>query len=84
MKDVRFSVDSSRSLHYKLGINKFTDMTHEELMATKTGYKMDQNSSNLISSSNFRYADAGEVPPQVDWRERGAVTDAKNQHRCGN
>ncbi|KAL8468223.1 hypothetical protein ACS0TY_031456 [Phlomoides rotata] len=80
------SFNSGGSRPYKLGVNKFTDMTNQEFKATRTGYKMESywNSSNANLSS-FRYADVGEdeVPPQVDWREKGAVTDVKNQQQCG-
>lgn len=75
------SFNSAGNRTYKLGINKFTDMTSEEFKATKTGYKVEPAGQN--SSNNFRYADVGEVPSQVDWRQKGAVTDVKNQHQCG-
>ncbi|KZV57545.1 vignain-like [Dorcoceras hygrometricum] len=67
---------------YKLGINKFADLTNDEFRASRNGYK---RGSHEISSkvSSFRYANVSAVPPSVDWRKKGAVTGIKDQGQCG-
>lgn len=65
---------------YVLGINQFADMTNEEFLSTSTGYKPRKDVSR---GTSFRYADVSEVPPSMDWRKKGAVTDVKDQQTCG-
>lgn len=65
---------------YKLGVNKFADLTDEEFRSMYHGYK--RQSSKLISSS-FRYENVSDMPSSKDWRDAGAVTPVKDQGRCG-
>ncbi|KAG6777443.1 hypothetical protein POTOM_017264 [Populus tomentosa] len=64
---------------YKLGVNKFADLTNEEFRAMYHGYK--RQSSKLMSSS-FRYENLSDIPASMDWRDAGAVTPVKHQGRC--
>ncbi|KAH6804890.1 senescence-associated gene 12 protein [Perilla frutescens var. frutescens] len=68
---------------YKLGINKFADLTNEEFQASRNGYKMGSYpKSSKISS--FRYANVtAAAPASIDWRQKGAVTGVKDQGQCG-
>ncbi|XP_050367304.1 ervatamin-B-like [Argentina anserina] len=76
-----FNKDGNKT--YKLGVNKFSDMTNEEFLRQRTGAKMPTNRS-LTSSENtpFRYQNLDDVPPQIDWRQNGAVTPIKDQGKC--
>ncbi|KAI3456183.1 hypothetical protein Pfo_012846 [Paulownia fortunei] len=67
---------------FVLGLNEFSDLTREEFMASRTGYI---KPSNQIAPENtsFRYAYVTDIPSSMDWREKGAVTDIKNQEQCG-
>ncbi|KAL9355361.1 hypothetical protein Peur_053331 [Populus x canadensis] len=65
---------------YKLGVNKFADLTNEEFRAMYHGYK--RQSSKLMSSS-FRYENLSDIPTSMDWRNAGAVTPVKDQSTCG-
>ena len=67
---------------YKLGINEFADMTQDEFLAAHTGYKMQENQTTSIPTS-FRYQSFSEIPTNLDWREKGAVTPVKYQAKCG-
>ncbi|KAL0426828.1 UNVERIFIED_CONTAM: Senescence-specific cysteine protease SAG39 [Sesamum latifolium] len=67
---------------YRLAINKYADLTNEEFVASRNGYKM---GSYMKSSkvSSFRYANVSAVPASMDWRQKGAVTGVKDQGQCG-
>ena len=69
---------------YKLGANKFADLTNEEFRSLHTGYKRQPFESMRNSkSSTFRYGNVTAVPTVVDWRNKGAVTSVKDQGTCG-
>lgn len=71
---------------YKLGVNKFADLTNEEFRVLHTGYKSSSHPKIMSSSkpkTHFRYANITDVPPIMDWRRKGAVTPIKDQMECG-
>ncbi|KAK4858210.1 hypothetical protein QYF36_012813 [Acer negundo] len=69
---------------YKIGINAFSDLTNEEFQASHTGSKMPISNPRFSKTiTSFKYQNlTNEVPENVDWRDRGVVTDVKNQGRC--
>ncbi|KAL8128053.1 low-temperature-induced cysteine proteinase-like [Apium graveolens] len=69
---------------FKLGLNKFADLTNEEYRSQYTGMKS-KGLRKKVSKKSGRYATlAGEsVPESVDWREDGAVAAVKDQGSCG-
>nr|GMC55059.1 low-temperature-induced cysteine proteinase-like [Ipomoea batatas] len=86
-KDKRFKIfkdnlnyiDEKNSLgnrSYKLGLNRFADITNEEYRAGFLGAKRDAGRSREKRESD-RYAPvAGDsLPDSIDWREKGAVTE---------
>ena len=65
---------------FRLGLNRFADLTNEEYRAMFLGTR-----KKLTSKKTGRYAfRAGdELPSMVDWREKGAVAPVKDQGQCG-
>jgi KDEL-tailed cysteine endopeptidase len=67
---------------YKLGINRFADLTNEEFIAYRNKFK-EHMCSSIIRTTSFKYENASAIPSTVDWRKKGAVTPVKNQGQCG-
>uniref|UniRef100_A0A7N0SY76 Uncharacterized protein n=1 Tax=Kalanchoe fedtschenkoi TaxID=63787 RepID=A0A7N0SY76_KALFE len=75
---------------YDMGVNKFTDMTIEEVKAKYTGLATarcpDGSHARVPHSRNGFNLKATklneEVPQSVDWRKKGAVTGVKDQGLC--
>lgn len=70
---------------YWLKINQFADMTNKEFNSIYNGYRSDLKST--VSNSDHRkilkYEPNMQVPDSIDWREKGYVTEVKNQESCG-
>lgn len=67
---------------YKVGLNRFADLTNEEYRATYLGTK---RPNNKVSKTSDRYAArvGDKLPDSVDWRKKGAVVAVKDQGSCG-
>ena len=69
---------------YFLKMNHFGDLLHSEFVATMNGFRMDLNKSNFHEFGSTYLAPEGfDTPTKVDWREKGAVTEVKDQGDCG-
>jgi len=68
-----------KGLSYKLGINRFADMSWEEFRATRLGAA--QNCSATLKGNHRMTAEA--LPETKDWRETGIVSPVKDQGHCG-
>ena len=70
---------------YVVGITQFSDLTHQEFKDLYLGgYKNPSNihSLNVKASERSSYSPK-DLPESVDWRDKGAISDVKNQGQCG-
>jgi len=78
--------------NFVLGHNHFSDLTNDEYQAVN---KLDVNSPGISYGDNMPKIEAVEedeesmsrilkdLPKEVNWVEKGAVTSVKNQKKCG-
>ncbi|XP_011038210.1 PREDICTED: senescence-specific cysteine protease SAG39-like [Populus euphratica] len=76
------SFNTAGNKPYKLSVNKFADLTNEELKIARNGYRRPLQTRPMKVTS-FEYENVTAVPATMDWRKKGAVTPIKDQGQCG-
>merc|ERR1712121_581165 len=63
---------------WKMGVNQFADLTHDEFMAMNT-----LSIPDMPSAPKKYNMQAKSMASSVDWRDSGAITAIKDQGQCG-
>ncbi|GIY44450.1 cathepsin L [Caerostris darwini] len=66
---------------FRRGLNKYSDLTHEEYMETLNGFRVGNYQKR--NATTWLRLTSVDIPDQVDWREEGLVTPVKDQQSCG-
>lgn len=78
----KHNIEADNGLHsFRLGINKFTDMTIDELKCNMMSNELGEQSMTIVST--FLPPNNLKLPDTVDWRNEGYVTHVKDQRDCG-
>jgi opacity protein-like surface antigen len=67
---------------FRLGLNRFADLTNEEYRSTYLGVRTKPERKQKLSS-RYQAAVNEDLPESVDWRTKGAVPAVKDQGGCG-
>ncbi|RZC32301.1 Peptidase C1 and/or Inhibitor I29 domain containing protein [Asbolus verrucosus] len=69
-----------KKVTYEMGVNQFADLTREEFSQYLNRYK----DARLQSVHRVEFTPVtAEIPAEIDWRKKGAVTEVKDQGQCG-
>ncbi|XP_055946984.1 uncharacterized protein LOC129980627 [Argiope bruennichi] len=75
---IKFNLKNST---YNLGLNKYSDLSHDEYMKYLNGFKV--GNTSRINPKPFILPNISKIPDEVDWRDHGLVTPVKDQKLCG-
>ena len=70
---------NSNNNQYKLGITKFSDLTSQEF----SHFFNERLTLPFGSPCNSFVSSTSNLPDEIDWRSKNAVTDVKDQGQCG-
>jgi len=73
--------NTRKGVSHQKTINKFADMTQKEFSETMNGYINAPKPGTVFKS--VRDVKVEDLPASVDWRDKGAISDVKDQGYCG-
>ncbi|CAA2938088.1 cysteine ase RD21A-like [Olea europaea subsp. europaea] len=84
--NLRF-IDEHNSVdrEYKVGLNRFSDLTNEEYQSMLVGGRLNKKTRlmNGVNNDRYKFKAGDKLPESIDWREKGAVASVKDQGQCG-
>ncbi|CAA2990884.1 cysteine ase RD21A-like [Olea europaea subsp. europaea] len=84
--NLRF-IDEHNSVdrEYKVGLNRFSDLTNEEYQSMFVGGRLNKKTRlmNGVNNDRYKFKAGDKLPESIDWREKGAVASVKDQGQCG-
>ncbi|GJN26220.1 hypothetical protein PR202_gb14134 [Eleusine coracana subsp. coracana] len=66
---------------FRLGLNRFADLTNEEYRAAYLGVRTKPTRERKVTN-RYHAGDSDALPDSVDWRTKGAVAEVKDQGSC--
>eukprot|EP00930_Biecheleria_cincta_P020464 TRINITY_DN1539_c0_g2_i2.p1 TRINITY_DN1539_c0_g2~~TRINITY_DN1539_c0_g2_i2.p1 ORF type:complete len:350 (-),score=76.55 TRINITY_DN1539_c0_g2_i2:118-1167(-) len=75
--------ENAKNQGYTLGLNKFSDLSSEEFASRFAGVKRPENLYQGAAFLGNHTYEGQDLPDQVDWTTKSAVTEVKNQQKCG-
>jgi cathepsin L len=69
---------NAKNLSFTMSVNQFADLTNREFNSLYKGVKI-----NKVPMLTHTVVPAPGLPASVDWRNKGVVTQVKNQGQCG-
>ncbi|XP_062229636.1 low-temperature-induced cysteine proteinase-like [Phragmites australis] len=77
------NAEADAGLHgFRLGLTPFADLTLEEFRLGRLGFRRN-GTAGRVGSARYLPRAGEQLPDAVDWRERGAVAEVKDQGSCG-
>lgn len=74
---LRIHAENMTAQGYKLGLNKFSDLTKKEFLTKHTGFRFKPTQRNEVALNQLNQ------PAGIDWVTNGAVVGIKDQGQCG-
>jgi len=75
----KIDAHNAQKKKFTMGINKFSDLTPLEFKEMYLGFKP----KNAVSRPTQAEPRFGSLPDSVDWRDKNAVSEVKDQGQCG-
>lgn len=72
--------NNNGNLTYKLGLNRFADLSNDEYRSMFLADKVVTDNKQLFTGDDrYKYETGDELPESIDWRDKGAVAPVKDQ-----
>ncbi|OWF53460.1 cathepsin L1-like [Mizuhopecten yessoensis] len=80
----KHNMEADKGLHsFTLGINEYSDMTHDERKARMHGFKESDFQSLKFKHEVRADTKVHNLPEKIDWKTEGWVSPVGNQFQCG-